>query len=144
MLVGLDWCQTCTLGSRIWKKMKIKKGGPNWTPSTHFILSFPLGMRASACAWTSKVSKRAWASSDGGWSSALSIASPLNLFFFFLPSFLFLSFFFFLTSSFFPSFSSSSFFATAIAIRKHHNEKNTPRRLEEGAPPPSSFSLTLV
>jgi hypothetical protein len=36
MLVGLDWCQTCALSSRIWKKMKNEKGGLNLTPPNPF------------------------------------------------------------------------------------------------------------
>jgi hypothetical protein len=31
LLVGSDWCRTYTLGLKIWKKMKNKKGGSNWT-----------------------------------------------------------------------------------------------------------------
>ncbi len=90
MLVGLDWCQTCTLSSRIWKKLKTTKISLNWSPLTHFIPNLPQGMQASACAWTSEARKIVQAPNNGGWSLALSTAIPPTCFFFpFLPSFFF-------------------------------------------------------
>jgi len=44
MLANLDQCWTYALNSKIWKKMKNKKGGLDWTPLTIFILGL-LGLR---------------------------------------------------------------------------------------------------
>ncbi len=98
MLVGLDWCRTCALGSRIWKNMK-KIRRSRFDSLDLFYLKPSCSMWTSIRAQTLEVRKRVQAPNDHNWSSALSTTTPPTFFFppfsfFFLFSFFF--FFFFL------------------------------------------------